>query len=153
MTMPAIGSIAPDFSLPDATSTPVKLSDFRGKTVLIFFYPKALTPGCTVQACDISANLEKLKRHNVIALGISPDKPTLLQKFTQTHQLHETLLSDIGATVAQQYGVWQEKSMYGKTYMGIARTSFLINPQGLVTHIFEKVSPKTHLADVLSALS
>lgn len=140
---------APAFDLPDQNGKRVKLSDFQGKFVVIYFYPKALTSGCTTQACDLRDGLDELTSRNVEVLGISPDKPALLKKFEAKEGLNFTLLGDETHSVAENYGVWQEKSMYGKKYMGMARTTFIVSPQGEILQVWQKVDPKTHFQTVL----
>ncbi|MFA7172038.1 MAG: thioredoxin-dependent thiol peroxidase [Kiritimatiellia bacterium] len=135
------GQIAPPLKLLDQNEAEVTLSDFKGRKVLLYFYPKALTPGCTTQACAVSNAKTELDELNVVPLAISPDKPALLKRFEATKSLNFTLLSDPEHTVAEAYGVWQEKKMYGKAYMGILRSAFLINENGVITHVWYKISP------------
>ncbi|MBO0767394.1 MAG: thioredoxin-dependent thiol peroxidase [Solirubrobacterales bacterium] len=148
-----VGDLAPDFTLPDYDGNPVALSDFRGKTIVLFFYPKADTPGCTTQACgvrDHSADYEKL---DAVVLGVSPDAPAKIKKFVDKHELNFTLLGDEDHAVAEKYGVWVEKSMYGRKYYGNERTTFVIDSAGKITHVFPKVKPGEHDAKVLAALA
>ncbi len=152
MPFPTTGTLAPDFRLPDQNGTPVSLKDLRGRHVLVYFYPKAMTPGCTVQACglrDVSSELEAL---NTVVLAISPDPVSRLKKFAERDALPFTLLSDESHAVAEQYGVWGLKKFMGREFMGILRTSFLINPDGRLVHVMDKVTTKTHHSDVLALL-
>jgi peroxiredoxin Q/BCP len=144
MALLAPNTPAPAFELPDQDGKLVKLSDFKGKSVVIYFYPRALTPGCTVQACALRDGLDEFAQRNVVVLGISPDKPKVLKKFETQEDLNFRLLSDESHSVAESYGAWQEKSMYGKKYMGMARISYLISPAGTILHVLPKVDPKTH---------
>ena len=146
------GDTAPDFELPDQDGRPVKLSDHRGRNVIVYFYPKADTPGCTTQACGIRDRSADYDAANAIVLGISPDKPAALRKFADKYGLPFTLLADPEHEVAEQYGVWVEKSMYGKRYMGIQRATFIVDPEGVVAHVIPKVKPATHDDEVLASL-
>lgn len=150
MALLAPNTPAPDFRLLDQDGTPVNLSDFKSKLVVIYFYPKALTSGCTVQACALRDGTDELAQRNTVILGISPDKPALLKKFQQAEGLNFKLLSDTDHSVAEIYGTWQEKSMYGRKYMGMARVSYIISPSGTVLHVLPKVTPKTHLDEILT---
>jgi len=147
------GKKAPGFSLPDANGKTVNLNDFQGKKrVVLYFYPKDDTPGCTVEACgfrDMSSDFEK---RGAAILGISPDDSVSHTKFAGKYKLPFTLLADVGAKVATKYGVWVEKSMYGKKYMGIARTTFIIGKDGKIEKIFEGVKPEGHNSEVLAWL-
>src|SRR3954468_21757656 len=134
------GDKAPTFTLEDQSGTKVKLSDFKGRKVLVYFYPKADTPGCTTQACGVRE--AKADIGDTVVLGISPDKPTALAKFDTQYSLGFTLLSDVDHAVADAYGVWGEKSMYGKKYMGIVRSAFLVDEKGKISHAWPKISPK-----------
>ena len=144
---------APAFKLLDQNESQVKLSDFKGKKLLLYFYPKALTPGCTTQACAVTDAKEELEKLNIVPLAISPDKPSLLKRFEDKKSLNFTLLSDPDHAVADAYGVWGEKKMYGKSYMGIVRSSFLIDESGKVTHVWYKVSPKDTVANAVKAVA
>lgn len=144
------GDKAPAFTLPDQHGTPVKLSGYKGGKVLVYFYPKADTPGCTTQSCglrDISGDIGE-----TAIVGISPDLPAKLKKFDDTYSLGFTLLSDEDHAVADAFGVWGEKSMYGKKYMGIVRSAFLIDEKGIVEQAWYKVSPKNTPTNLLKAL-
>jgi peroxiredoxin Q/BCP len=150
--MLSVGDKAPDFDLLDQDGESVKLSDFAGKTVVLYFYPKADTPGCTVQACGIRDRSGEYESAGAVVLGVSPDDPKALKKFADKYDLPFTLVSDDGHKLADAYGVWAEKSMYGKKYWGNQRSTFVIDGDGKVTHVFPKVSPKTHDDVVLEAL-
>ena len=145
------GNKAPDFTAIDQDGEKVKLSSFRGeKNVVLYFYPKDMTPGCTTQACDFRDKHKKFK--NTVILGVSIDSTERHQKFIAKYDLPFTLIADIDKKVVQKYGIWQEKKLYGKIFMGIARTTFIIDKTGTIQKIFPKVKVKTHIEDVLSAL-
>jgi peroxiredoxin Q/BCP len=146
------GQQAPDFELPDQDGNPVRLSDFRGQTVVLYFYPKADTPGCTTQACGVRDSIAGFNDVGATVLGISPDPVKRVKKFHEGQGLNFTLLADEDHAVCDAYGVWAEKSMYGKTYWGALRSTFVIDGDGTVAHVIEKASPKTHAADVLAAI-
>lgn len=145
------GQKAPDFTLLDANGESVKLSGFRGKKVLLYFYPKALTPGCTTQACEVSSARVELAARDIVPLGVSPDKPALLKRFDEQKALGFTLLSDPDHAVAEQYDVWGEKKLYGKPYMGLIRSAFLIDESGVIARAWYKVSPKETVPNALKA--
>lgn len=147
------GDQAPDFELPDQDGNPVRLSSLRGKTVVLYFYPKADTPGCTKQACGIRDRQAEYDAAGAVVLGVSPDEPADLRKFADKHGLPFTLLADAGHEVAEAYGVWVEKSMYGRRYWGNERTTFVIGPDGTIRRIFRKVKPAEHDDLVLGALA
>jgi thioredoxin-dependent peroxiredoxin len=147
------GSTAPDFTLPDQHGEPVTLSKLHGKTVVLYFYPKASTSGCTTQACGVRDQRADYDQANAIVLGVSPDAAKATTKFDQEHSLGFPLLSDVEHRVAEEYGVWVEKSMYGRKYMGMERSTFVISPDGVITHVFRKVKPAEHDAKVLAALA
>jgi peroxiredoxin Q/BCP len=144
-----IGDPAPDFTSTDQTGQPIKLSDYRGKKVVIYFYPKDDTPGCTAQACSLRDNYERLKAAGYEVLGISVDDVKSHQKFASKYDLPFTLVADTDQQIVEAYGVWQEKSMYGRTYMGTVRTTFLIDENGIITDIIGKVDTKNHAEQIL----
>jgi thioredoxin-dependent peroxiredoxin len=149
----AVGDEAPDFELPDQNDEPVRLSSLRGQKVVVYFYPKADTPGCTTQACGIRDHTEEYDAAGAVVLGISPDPVKKVKKFADKFDLNFHLLADEGHKVAEQYGVWVEKSMYGRTYMGNERTTFVVDPEGRVAEVLRKVKPAQHDDLVLAALS
>jgi peroxiredoxin Q/BCP len=146
------GDPAPDFELPDQDGRVVKLSDLRGQPVVVYFYPKASTPGCTTQACGVRDHRADYAKVNAVVLGISPDTVAKVKKFHDKEGLNFALLADEGHRVADAYGVWAEKSMYGKTYFGNERTTFVIGPDGVVTTVLRKVKPAEHDERVIKAL-
>ena len=147
------GITAPDFTLPDQDANDVSLSDFRGQPVVLYFYPKADTPGCTTQACGIRDHRADYAAAGAVVLGVSPDSVKDVKKFADKQSLDFRLLADADHAVSETYGVWGEKSMYGRTYMGVQRATFIIDPDGTVATVFPKVSPKTHDEVVLKALA
>ena len=146
------GAPAPDFTMPNQDGEPVTLSALRGRHVALYFYPKADTPGCTTQACGIRDHQAGYDAAGAVVLGVSPDPVSAIRKFHDKQSLNFTLLADEDHAVADLYGTWGEKSMYGKTYMGVMRSTFVIDPEGGVARVFPKVSPKTHDDVVLAAL-
>ena len=150
--MLAAGDQAPDFTLPDQSGEPVTLSDLRGQAVVLYFYPRADTPGCTTQACGVRDHAADYDEIDARVIGISPDPVTAVRKFADKYDLGFTLLADEDHAVADAYGTWGEKSMYGKTYMGVQRATFIIDADGRIAKVFPKVSPKTHDDAVLEAL-
>ncbi|ASP40992.1 thioredoxin-dependent thiol peroxidase [Bacterioplanes sanyensis] len=152
MNLPAIGDNAPDFTTLNQREERVSLSDLRGKTVVLYFYPKAMTPGCTTQACGIRDTQSEFEQRNAVVLGISPDAPARLQKFIDKQQLNFDLLSDEDHQIAELYGVWALKKFMGKEFMGVHRLTFIIDADGKLAHIIEKVKTKTHHDDVLAVL-
>ncbi len=146
------GDEAPDFELPDQANRPVRLSSLRGRPVVLYFYPKADTPGCTTQACGIRDRGAEYEAAGAVVLGVSPDPVEAVKKFHGGQSLNFTLLADADHAVCELYGVWTEKSMYGKKYWGASRSTFIIAPDGTVARVFPKVSPKTHDDVVLAAL-
>jgi thioredoxin-dependent peroxiredoxin len=146
------GDKAPDFSLLDQDGKPVKLSDHAGETVVLYFYPRASTPGCTTQACGIRDRRSEYDAAGATVIGVSPDEPAALRKFADAQSLDFTLVGDPDHSVAEAYGVWVEKSMYGKKFMGIQRATFIVDGDGRLAKIFPKVTPKTHDDVVLKAL-
>jgi len=151
--MPAVGDPAPDFTLRDQDATPTRLSDLRGKRVVLYFYPKADTPGCTTQACGVRDHLPDYTAAAAVVLGVSPDPVKRVKKFHDTQGLNFTLLADEDHAVCDAYGVWVEKAMYGRTYWGAQRATFVIDTAGVVAHVIPKASPKTHDEQVLAALA
>ena len=146
------GTKAPDFTLPDQNGNPVSLSDFAGKRVVVYFYPRDNTPGCTRQACAFAQNYEGFRAKDVVVIGISKDSVASHLKFAQKYDLPFVLLSDPELQAIQAYGVWQEKKLYGKVSMGVVRTTFLIDAQGNIEKVMPKVKPDTNAADILAAL-
>src|SRR5690554_5133706 len=144
-----IGDKAPDFETKDQFGKAVKLSDFKGKKVVLYFYPKDNTPGCTAQACNLRDNYEALQKEGYVVLGISSDSQKSHQKFIDKQKLPFPLLADEDKSVHQLYGTWVEKKMYGRTYMGTARTTFVIDEQGKIEDIIEKVNTKEHTSQIL----
>lgn len=153
MNMLQAGAAAPEFSLPDQNSNLVSLSDLKGKKVLVYFYPKAMTPGCTVQAQGLRDVNDELTKHNVVVLGVSTDPVKRLAKFVERDSLNFTLLSDEDHQVAEQFGVWGEKKFMGKVYDGLHRISFLINEEGVIEHVFDSFKTKDHHQVVLDYLA
>jgi peroxiredoxin Q/BCP len=146
------GGPAPDFTLNDQDGNPVSLADQRGRCALVYFYPKADTPGCTAQACSARDHSADYEAANTVVLGVSPDSVADLRKFADKYGLPFTLLSDEGGKVAQQYGVWVEKNRYGRTYFGNERSSVLVDPEGNIAQVFPNVKPAEHDELVLGAL-
>ena len=147
------GKPAPDFALTSDEGATVRLSELRGKPVVVYFYPKDDTPGCTAQACGIRDNYDGFGERGAVVLGISPDDESSHVKFKQKYGLPFTLLADPDHKVADAYGVWGERSMYGKKYMGIERSTFVIDPEGNVSKVMRRVKPDTHAQQVLDALA
>ena len=146
------GDKAPSFTLPSSDGSEVSLSDFKGKNVVLYFYPKDDTPGCTTEACSFRDDLSAFKRKGAVVLGISVDGIESHQKFAEKYSLSFPLLSDEGKKVVKAYGVWKEKNLYGRKYMGTERTTFIIDKQGIITHIFPKVHVDSHSKEVLDIL-
>jgi len=144
------GDEAPEFAAKDQNGNDVRLSDFKGKKVILYFYPKDDTPGCTAQACNLRDNYESLLSQDFVVLGVSVDNEKTHQKFIKKYDLPFPLLADTDHTIVESYGVWVEKSMYGKTYMGTARTTFVIDEKGLISEIIQKVDTKNHTDQILS---
>ena len=147
-----IGQKAPAFKLPDQTGAIHQLKDYLGKWVLVYFYPKDDTPGCTAEACSLRDNFPKFKKINTVVLGVSVDPVKKHEKFATKYNLPFTLLADEDKQMVEKYGVWAEKSMYGRKYMGTLRTSFLIDPAGKIAKIYTNVKPATHAEEVLADL-
>jgi thioredoxin-dependent peroxiredoxin len=143
MSLPSIGSKAPDFN---------GLKDLKGKNIVLYFYPKDDTPGCTVEACGLRDSFKEIEKLDAAILGVSPDSAKSHDKFIAKFQLPFTLLPDEDKTICQAYGVWVEKSMYGKKYMGVARTTFIIDRDGKIAKVFEKVKPGGHHQEVIDSL-
>ena len=146
------GDQAPDFELEDGEGNNAKLSDFRGKKVVLYFYPKDDTPGCTKEACDFRDNLDKLKRSNVKVLGVSNDDAESHKKFAEKYHLPFTILCDTEKDVSKAYGVYEEKEKFGNKYWGITRSTFVIDGDGTIKKIFYKVNPERHIGEVLHAV-
>jgi peroxiredoxin Q/BCP len=146
------GSKAPAISVDDDQGKPFQLSALVGKNVVLYFYPKADTPGCTKESCEFRDNTKKFTKSDTVIVGVSPDKSAAQSKFKAKFDLPFTLLADVDHKVAEDYGVWKEKSMYGKKYMGIERTTFLIGKDGKIAKIFNKVKPEGHADEVYQAL-
>ena len=146
------GAIAPDFTLPNQDSVPVSLRDFRGKQVVLYFYPKDNTPGCTRQACAFAGAYGEFAALDAVVIGISKDSPASHQRFVEKYSLPFLLLADPELTAIQAYGVWQEKKLYGKVSMGVVRTTFLIDREGRIQKVMPKVKPDTNAAEVLACL-
>jgi peroxiredoxin Q/BCP len=146
------GQKAPTFTLLNDEGKPVSLSDFKGKPVVLYFYPKDDTPGCTLEACNFRDEAADFKKHGAVILGVSPDSPESHKKFKNKFSLNFPLLSDSDKKVVEAYGVWKEKSMYGRNYMGVERTTFLIDAQGNIKKIFPKVKVPDHAQEILAAL-
>ncbi|MFC3414355.1 thioredoxin-dependent thiol peroxidase [Algoriphagus hitonicola] len=144
-----VGQKAPDFEAKIETGETIKLSDFKGKKVILYFYPKDNTPGCTAQACDLRDNYEALQKAGYVVLGISSDSEKSHQKFIEKQELPFSLIADEDKKVHELYGTWVEKSMYGRKYMGTARTTFVIDEEGKIEEIIDKVKTKEHTAQIL----
>ncbi len=147
------GAKAPDFTLPDQGGDDVTLSDLKGETVVLYFYPRADTPGCTTQACGIRDRRAEYAKAGARVIGVSPDEVGAVEKFADKYDLDFTLLADADHAVSEAYGAWTEKTNYGKTYMGVQRSTFIIDGEGTIAKVFPRVSPKTHDDKVLAALA
>ncbi|MCS7228582.1 MAG: thioredoxin-dependent thiol peroxidase [Candidatus Kryptonium sp.] len=147
-----IGQKAPDFTLPSDTGEKISLKDFRGKKVVLYFYPKDDTPGCTKEACSFRDNINLILERGAVVIGVSADSVDSHKKFKEKYNLNFPLLSDEKHKVLEKYGVWKEKSLYGKKFMGIERTTFIIDEQGKIAHIFRKVKVDGHTEEVLKKL-
>jgi thioredoxin-dependent peroxiredoxin len=147
------GTTAPAFKANDAEGHSISLKDLRGQKVVLYFYPKDDTPGCTKEACSFRDAFAKFKKRGITVLGVSPDKETAHKKFATKYELPFTLLADTDKSIAEAYGVWAEKKFMGRTYMGVLRTTFLIDEKGKIKKIFEKVKPEDHANEVLEAFS
>lgn len=146
------GDKAPAFKLNDQDGNKVSLSDFKGQNVVLYFYPKDLTPGCTVEACDFRDNLARLKKGKTVVLGVSKDSETQHQKFIKKHDLNFPLLADVDGKACEAYGVWKQKSLYGKKFMGIERTTFIIGADQKIKKIYPKVKVAGHVDQILEDL-
>ncbi|MES2953428.1 MAG: thioredoxin-dependent thiol peroxidase [Patescibacteria group bacterium] len=153
MSFPKIDSKAPSFSLTDQAGAPHTLADYAGKWVLIYFYPKDNTPGCTVEALAFESKLPDFTKYNCVILGVSIDSEAAHKKFCEKQNLTFTLLSDVDKKMVHAYGVWDKKKFMGREYMGILRTSFLVNPLGIIAKVYENVKPPVHANEVLNDLS
>lgn len=147
-----VGTKVKDFQLPDAHQVMHRLSDYAGRKVVLYFYPKDDTPGCTTQACAFRDAYDAFKSNDVIVIGISKDSPESHLKFAEKYDLPFILLADENLEVANQFGTWVEKKMYGKSYMGMSRSTFVLDGQGVITHVFEKASPASNAAEIIEAL-
>jgi thioredoxin-dependent peroxiredoxin len=152
LPMVQANDIAPEFELTADDGSTVRLSEQRGRKVVLFFYPKANTSGCTVEACEFRDRLPEIEKEGAVVFGLSPDPVKDLVKFRDAQDLTYRLLADEDHTVAEAYGVWKEKSMYGRKYMGVERTTFVVDEEGRVARVFEKVKPAGHAQEVLQAL-
>lgn len=152
MTHPKIGAKAPAFRLPDQDGRQVRIGDFLGKYVILYFYPKAMTPGCTSQACGLRDSWADLTEFDAVAVGVSPDPVARLKRFADKEALNFVLLSDADTAVAERYGVWGLKKFMGREFMGVQRTTFIIGPDGRLAHILDKFKTTSHHVDVLSRL-
>lgn len=150
--MPKPDDIAPDFELLSDQGENVRLSDFRGQTVVLFFYPKADTPGCTVEACGIRDDYSEFESENIIVLGASHDTIQDQAKFKAKFNLPFILLADAEHTLSEEYGVWRPKKLFGRDYMGVVRTTFLIDSDGVIRHVFENVTPEGHSKEILEVI-
>ncbi len=146
------GQKAPEFTLPDETGQKRSLSEFKGRYVLLYFYPKDDTPGCTTEACNFRDDYSQYQDADIVILGLSPDPPESHQKFKEKYQLPFSLLADEDHKVCELYQVWGPKKSFGKEYNGVHRTTYLIDPEGIIQHVFQKVSPAEHSAEVLELL-
>jgi len=147
-----IGVKVKNFSLPDAHGQMHHLYDYLGKRIVIYFYPKDNTSGCTTQACAFRDSYDEFKKRDIVVIGISKDSPKSHQKFIDNHELPFLLLSDESIEVCSYFGVYVEKSMYGRKYMGVNRSTFILNEEGIITHVFKKASPKENASDILKVL-
>ncbi len=146
------GDKAPDFTLPDQNGIEVSLNNYKRKWIVLYFYPKDMTPGCTTEACNFSDEYTEFQENHIIVIGISKDSVKRHKKFETKYNLPFTLLSDENGKVCEDFGVWQEKSLYGKKFMGIVRSTFIINPEGIITKVYPKVKVKEHISEVLKDL-
>jgi thioredoxin-dependent peroxiredoxin len=147
--MPKVGSVAPDFTLPDQDGRRISLAELRGRKVILYFYPKDDTPGCTTQACELRDRQPEIEARGAVVLGVSPDSVASHRRFADKFGLPFTLLADEDHAVAEAYGIWKEKSMYGRKYWGVERTTFVIDEQGRIAEVLEKVKPAEHVDQLL----
>jgi peroxiredoxin Q/BCP len=152
MTATLVGSKSPNFTASTDSNGSISLKDLRGKTVILYFYPKDDTSGCTAEACDFRDNMQRLTSSGAVVLGVSPDSPKSHDKFKQKYELNFALLSDESHEICESYGVWVEKSMYGRKYMGVERSTFVINAEGVLAHEWRKVKVPGHVDEVLAAV-
>lgn len=150
--MLSVGEKAPQFTVNDADGNKVKLSDFKGTKVVLYFYPKDLTPGCTIEACAFRDDQSALKKLGAVVLGVSADNEKLHQKFRAKHNLNFPLLADVNHELSEKYGAWQEKSMYGRKYWGIARITYIIDEKGKIAKVWPKVKADGHSQEVIEAI-
>ena len=150
MSIPQIGDKAPAFRGENQKGEKISLGNFTGRKLVLYFYPKDDSPGCTAQACNLSENYKQLQAQGYKVLGVSPDTAKKHQKFIEKYNLNFDLLADVNKETIQAYGVWVEKSMYGKSYMGVARTTFIIDEKGIILDVIEKVNTKEHTAQIIS---
>jgi peroxiredoxin Q/BCP len=148
----SVGEKAPDFSLPAGDGSTLSLRDFRGKKVVLYFYPKDNTPGCTREACSFRDNIAAIKKKGAVVIGVSADSPASHQRFAAKFDLPFPLVSDANKELVKAYGVWQKKNLYGVKFMGVVRSTFVIDEKGVITHIFPKVKVDGHTEEVLAAL-
>lgn len=151
--MPEEGKKAPAFTLPSVSGGKVSLKDFKGKNVVLYFYPKDNTPGCTQEACDFRDNFARVEAQGAVVLGVSPDSVKSHEKFRDKHDLPFELLSDESHDMLEKYGVWKEKKLYGRSFMGVVRTTMLIDGEGVIRRIWPKVKVKGHVDEVLEAIA
>ena len=151
--MTLAGALAPDFSVATDDGSTVSLASLRGRPVVLYFYPKDDTSGCTTEACELRDAFPRFTGTNTVILGVSPDSVKSHQKFKQKYELPFTLLADTDHAIAESYGVWKQKSMYGRKYWGVERTTFVIDAEGRVAHVFEKVKPAGHAAEVAGVVA
>lgn len=152
MTIPEVGDKAPGFSLPNEEGQTIRLSDFKGRPLVLFFYPKDDTPGCTKEACNFRDDFEDFQRAGIEILGVSPDPPDSHARFKEKYELPFSLLADETNEICEAYGVWGRKKFRGREYMGVNRTTFVIDGDGAISHVFENVDPTGHSQEVLAAL-
>lgn len=151
--MTLAGALAPDFSVATDSGSTLALASLRGRPVVLYFYPKDDTSGCTTEACELRDAFPRFTGANTVILGVSPDSVKSHQKFKQKYELPFTLLADTDHAIAESYGVWKQKSMYGRKYWGVERTTFVIDAEGRVAHVFEKVKPAGHAAEVAEVVA